>query len=451
MPRWSLYLSLPVAGAVAALLAFFAASPFIPTLDKPGVPASDPGASYSTGTTWDVVVHVVFGALLLGSFAFLVRATERGVRRSVPVGVLAAVVGAVLVPLANSGSDAIGIASDRANGFGGFAGAVAWCAAVPSVLAYSLAFVLGMTPQRSARAFSASIVGFFAGLIVQFLVGPALAVATALSSPGGIGALTQGPPSLRSGIPQWQTMDVVIGVTLGLLSAYSQDRFRSAWLRLVAGRNEFRDWNLDFLVNRIGAQEGLEVSVRGLPGLAPVHAEIVRRQGGFVFRDLIGGATVNGVPVQQAWLRDGDQVAVGGALFVFGSRGGAPRRASATPLAPVGNAPAGPEVAPVLKPVDAPLPRIGHRLADGFGQVYGLPPGKLTIGRDAANGIALAWDAGVSRSHGEFQTDDSGVTYRDLGSSNGSRVNGRPVTEARLSPGDVIELGSTSLRYDAGI
>ena len=37
----------------------------------------------------------------------------------------------------------------------------------------------------------------------------------------------------------------------------------------------------------------------------------------------------------------------------------------------------------------------------------------------------------------------------DLGSANGTKLNGAPIERARLSPGDVISVGSTSLRYQA--
>ena len=79
-----------------------------------------------------------------------------------------------------------------------------------------------------------------------------------------------------------------------------------------------------------------------------------------------------------------------------------------------------------------------------------MSPGTTTIGRDPANTISVTWDSSVSRFHCEVETGTDETVFRDLGSSNGSKVNGTAVSQAVLKPGDVIELGSTCLRYDVG-
>jgi pSer/pThr/pTyr-binding forkhead associated (FHA) protein len=38
----------------------------------------------------------------------------------------------------------------------------------------------------------------------------------------------------------------------------------------------------------------------------------------------------------------------------------------------------------------------------------------------------------------------------DLGSTNGTRINGAPITERRLEDGDTIAVGDATLRYEAG-
>lgn len=64
----------------------------------------------------------------------------------------------------------------------------------------------------------------------------------------------------------------------------------------------------------------------------------------------------------------------------------------------------------------------------------------LAIGRgsDASLRIDDRW---ISRRHCELSEDASGVLLRDLGSRHGTYVNGHPVQEARLSPGDEICVG----------
>jgi len=79
----------------------------------------------------------------------------------------------------------------------------------------------------------------------------------------------------------------------------------------------------------------------------------------------------------------------------------------------------------------------------GTGREYVLTGGTLTIGRD--EGCGLRFDAGeteVSRRHAVVRGDESGFSLTDLRSTNGTRVNGRPVETVLLRPGDVIELGA---------
>jgi pSer/pThr/pTyr-binding forkhead associated (FHA) protein len=51
----------------------------------------------------------------------------------------------------------------------------------------------------------------------------------------------------------------------------------------------------------------------------------------------------------------------------------------------------------------------------------------------------------VSRYHGRLQGREGALVYRDLGSTNGARVNGVEVDEVVLGAGDRIELGDTVL------
>jgi hypothetical protein len=71
----------------------------------------------------------------------------------------------------------------------------------------------------------------------------------------------------------------------------------------------------------------------------------------------------------------------------------------------------------------------------------------LVIGRGSAAGLRLD-DTGVSRRHAEVRREGDDVILVDLGSTNGSTVNGRPVERVRLAPGDRIELGRSVLLYE---
>ncbi|MBI4892587.1 MAG: sigma 54-interacting transcriptional regulator [Acidobacteria bacterium] len=70
----------------------------------------------------------------------------------------------------------------------------------------------------------------------------------------------------------------------------------------------------------------------------------------------------------------------------------------------------------------------------------------LSIGRDRANDIFLE-DHAVSRRHCVVQKQDGAYLLRDLDSSNGTCVNGAPVQERRLEPGDRIRVGRTVFCY----
>ena len=66
----------------------------------------------------------------------------------------------------------------------------------------------------------------------------------------------------------------------------------------------------------------------------------------------------------------------------------------------------------------------------------------VTIGRGADNGLHLV-DDGVSRHHARLQARGGMLILSDLGSTNGTRVNGHLITEVALGHGDVVEVGDS--------
>jgi pSer/pThr/pTyr-binding forkhead associated (FHA) protein len=69
------------------------------------------------------------------------------------------------------------------------------------------------------------------------------------------------------------------------------------------------------------------------------------------------------------------------------------------------------------------------------------------IGRTSECDVCIPDDDQVSRVHARLDWDGANWVLVDLGSTNGSYVNDQKVTEHRLEPGDVIEIGDTLLRY----
>ncbi len=83
-------------------------------------------------------------------------------------------------------------------------------------------------------------------------------------------------------------------------------------------------------------------------------------------------------------------------------------------------------------------------------QVYELNKGIITLGRDITNDIVIN-DPEVSRHHARLTQTGTGYTLEDLGSTNGTFVNGQRLTGARvLANGDMVGLGETvTLAYEA--
>jgi hypothetical protein len=85
-------------------------------------------------------------------------------------------------------------------------------------------------------------------------------------------------------------------------------------------------------------------------------------------------------------------------------------------------------------------------LDDGSGRTYELTQGTHVIGRGQESSFRLP-DTGVSRRHLEISWDGQSATLSDLGSTNGTTVNGNPVQTWQLNDGDVIRVGHSSLVF----
>ncbi|KJS53897.1 peptide-binding protein [Streptomyces rubellomurinus subsp. indigoferus] len=76
--------------------------------------------------------------------------------------------------------------------------------------------------------------------------------------------------------------------------------------------------------------------------------------------------------------------------------------------------------------------------------------GQLTIGRLPGSGLRLH-DPSVSRRHAELRQEDGDWVLYDLGSTNGTHVNGRRIAGAvRVRPGDQVRFGNLEFRIAAG-
>ena len=85
-------------------------------------------------------------------------------------------------------------------------------------------------------------------------------------------------------------------------------------------------------------------------------------------------------------------------------------------------------------------------------QIYPLDKGIVTLGRDITNDIVIN-DPEVSRHHCRLTQGGGGYTMEDLGSTNGTFINGQRLAGARpLAPGDMVGLGETvTLAYEGAV
>jgi hypothetical protein len=86
------------------------------------------------------------------------------------------------------------------------------------------------------------------------------------------------------------------------------------------------------------------------------------------------------------------------------------------------------------------------RLVAGDGRTFPLAIGSTVIGRGEQATMRLP-DVGISRRHVRVDFDGAQVVVTDLGSTNGTMVNGQRVSAVALNPGDMIQIGTTTLTF----
>jgi hypothetical protein len=108
------------------------------------------------------------------------------------------------------------------------------------------------------------------------------------------------------------------------------------------------------------------------------------------------------------------------------------------------------EGAEKVEPAAAPSARptvVVHE--DGGSRTVPLSKEIVTIGRLAECDVVLK-DKGASRRHAQIRTKDGVATLTDLGSTNGTRLNGQTVQTRALEDGDRITIGTTTLEFRRG-
>ncbi|MFQ3669665.1 MAG: FHA domain-containing protein, partial [Fimbriimonadaceae bacterium] len=314
----------------------------------------------------------------------------------------------------------------------------------------------------------------------------ALQGGAATTLPGNIPAV-----QAEVGMPSRALTFLMLGGLIGLFVGIVDRVVRSAWVRLVLGRNEGREWVIDSANTFIGRSELVQIPLFGDPGVAPNHACIVRRGPGYVIIDAGSptGIIVNGQRVSEAPLFHGATIQIASHRLVFLTKRGAVPAMGAEALRsqaafapgqpgyPAAYAPAAPSTAgpgPMLPAPPGPASSTGYGAPAPSMPTTAIPaqgapsltrwvlvaltgplagqrfdvPGPIEVGREAT-GIGLSFDASVSRRHATLSPGPTGLTLTDLGSTNGSYVNDRRTPTANLRPGDIVRFGTTSFRVES--
>ncbi|WP_445009822.1 FhaA domain-containing protein [Virgisporangium ochraceum] len=171
--------------------------------------------------------------------------------------------------------------------------------------------------------------------------------------------------------------------------------------------------------------------------LAQSQAEFIGEQGWTVYGDVIveiergEGLDTGMFRVTAEVYTGGDVGPVAPGQGGYGGDGGYGGQGQGFP----GGAPAGPGG-----------PARNVRLMSSDGRAYPLSIGSTVIGRGDQANLRLP-DVGISRRHARLDFDGSQVVLTDLGSTNGTMVNGQRVSAVALNGGDVVQLGTTTLTF----
>ncbi|MBL9113667.1 MAG: FHA domain-containing protein [Verrucomicrobiaceae bacterium] len=92
------------------------------------------------------------------------------------------------------------------------------------------------------------------------------------------------------------------------------------------------------------------------------------------------------------------------------------------------------------------MPRIQLTTPDGSTFEAELSADRVTVGRNEGNDIVVP-DSSVSGSHGEFSNEGGAWVFTDLGSTNGTKVNGERVDRLEVTHGAQFEFGDVAVIF----
>lgn len=196
----------------------------------------------------------------------------------------------------------------------------------------------------------------------------------------------------------------------------------------------------------IGRVEGNTIVLPDETGCSRKHCQIINLGKAFELSDLgsTNGTRVNGKPVKRHKLAHGDRIRIGETELAWAD----PSSAAADDEIQIED-----EISleePAARPGGVPQAGSDCYLVyaggDRDGQKVLLDKGRVTFGRKGTNTVHLD-DTMVSGYHCEIAKEGGAYVLRDLGSTNGTLLDGDPVTEIALQHGNRIRVGNTRLVF----
>ena len=456
-------LYLMVFGAVGGVLAWFVNEPFI---SDDITRAVDWGEIALFGSVSGLFIGAMIGlatGLSLGTGKHILRAVALGAGVGAIGGWVGLTVGQILFGVLGATVPLLGLIVGRILGWSAFGALIG--------LSEGL---IARSPKRMCNgALGGAIGGALGGALFDFL-------AFTLGSVFGFALRAEG----EAGAPSRAVGLTLIGAGIGLFIGLLEWLTRAAWVRVLYGRNEGKDYPIDRDGAYLGRDELADVPLRGDPQVAPRHAEIRMDGGGYVLIPLAPMA-VNGQPISApVELNDGDLLQIASFQAQFQLREGqaarAPRDVARSPLPPPPPTPPGvcPYCGQRQDPLTgacacmptatppSPTPTQGYPPApaaggvavaqattlvgiDGAlaGQRVAIPPTGLTIGRETDNMLIIP-DPSVSRHHARIVFENGALVVYDLNSTNGVYVNEQRISKQSLRAGDIVRFGTARFRIE---
>ena len=286
------------------------------------------------------------------------------------------------------------------------------------------------------------------------------------------------------------------GGAIGLFVGFIEEVTKKAWLMRLVGRNEGKEYTIFKKTTLLGRSETADIAVFGDPDVAERHAMITAQGNRHVIEDLgsFAGTSVNGTKIAKDTLSDGDTIVIGKTRFLFKDKAtarytqGSPSTAPSIPTsrhicrycgafkdvngncdctvgASTANPASGqtPGAQPTVQPgffqpgrAAGPLqPAAGGDRGAKLtaisgpesGRVFVLKP-ETQVGRESTKDIPLPADNTVSRYHARVVQEGAGYVLYDMGSTNGTYVNGTRVNRQELGNSDVVQIGNTRFKFE---